>query len=85
MIRTSPRASINLILGARALALTRGRDYVVPPDISELAPDVLRHRLVLSYQALGDGISPDAVIDRVLAAVPVPEIALRERMATGRS
>src|SRR6186997_1646941 len=50
----SPRASINLILGARALALTRGRDYVVPHDIVELAPDVLRHRLVLSYEALAD-------------------------------
>ena len=55
----SPRASINLILGARALALTRGRDYVVPPDIAELAPDVLRHRLVLSYEALADRVTPD--------------------------
>ena len=50
---------------------------------SEIAHDVLRHRLVLSYQALGDGVSADAVIDRVLAAVPVPELALRERMASG--
>ncbi len=81
----SPRASINLILGGRALALVRGREYALPQDLQEIAHDVLRHRLVLSYQALGDGISPDAVIDRVLAAVPVPELALRERMATGRS
>ena len=81
----SPRASINMILGGRALALVRGREYALPQDLQEIAHDVLRHRLVLSYQALGDGISPDAVIDRVLAAVPVPEIALRERMATGRS
>lgn len=68
----SPRASINLILCARALALTRGRDYVVPPDIIELAPDVLRHRLVLSYEALADRVTADAVIERVLAAVPKP-------------
>jgi MoxR-like ATPase len=81
----SPRASINMILGGRALALVRGREYALPQDLQEIAHDVLRHRLVLSYQALGDGISPDAVIDRVLAAVPVPELALRERMATGRS
>ena len=68
----SPRASINLILCARALALTRGRDYVVPPDVIELAPDVLRHRLVLSYEALADRVTADAVIERVLAVVPRP-------------
>ena len=68
----SPRASINLILCARALALSRGRDYVVPPDIVELAPDVLRHRLVLSYEALADRVTAEVVIERVLAAVPRP-------------
>ena len=68
----SPRASINLILGARALALTRGRDYVVTPDIVELAPDVLRHRLVLSYEALADRVTPDTVIQQILASVPRP-------------
>ncbi|MGE0685885.1 MAG: AAA family ATPase [Dehalococcoidia bacterium] len=68
----SPRASINLVLGARALALTRGRDYVVPPDITELAPDVLRHRLVLSYEALADRVSADDIIRRVLDSVPKP-------------
>ena len=68
----SPRASINLILGARALALTRGRDYVVPPDIAELAPDVLRHRLVLSYEALADRVSADNLIERVLEVVSQP-------------
>jgi MoxR-like ATPase len=81
----SPRASINMILAGRALALVRGREYALAQDLQEIAHDVLRHRLVLSYQALGDGISADDVVDRVLAAVPVPEIALRERMATGRS
>jgi MoxR-like ATPase len=81
----SPRASINMILAGRALALVRGREYALPQDLQEIAPDVLRHRLVLSYQALGEGIDADAVIDRVLAAVAVPELALRERMTTGRS
>jgi MoxR-like ATPase len=68
----SPRASINLILGSRALALTRGRDYVVPPDISELAADVLRHRIVLSYEALADRVSADTIIQRIVEAVPRP-------------
>jgi MoxR-like ATPase len=68
----SPRASINLVLAARALAFIRGRDYVVPEDLAELAPDVLRHRLVLSYEALSDDVTPDMVVDRVLAAVHVP-------------
>ena len=69
----SPRASINLVLGARALALTRGRDYVVPEDISELAPDVMRHRLVLSYEALADHVTADALIERVLAVGAMPQ------------
>jgi MoxR-like ATPase len=68
----SPRASINLVLAARALAFIRGRDYVVPEDLSELAPDVLRHRLVLSYEALSDDVTPDMIVARVLAAVGVP-------------
>jgi MoxR-like ATPase len=68
----SPRASINLILGARALALTRGRDYVLPNDVMELAPDVMRHRLVLSYEALADRVSADMIVSRVLDVVPRP-------------
>jgi MoxR-like ATPase len=68
----SPRASINLILASRALALTRGRDYVVPHDIVELAPDVLRHRVVLSYEALADRVSADDLIERVIESVPRP-------------
>jgi len=68
----SPRASINLVLAARALAFIRGRDYVVPEDLGELALDVFRHRLVLSYEALSDDVSADAIIARVLAAVGVP-------------
>jgi MoxR-like ATPase len=77
----SPRASINMVLGAKALAFLRGRDYALPSDVRELARDVLRHRIVLSYEALADDISPDAVLDPVLAAVPLPEIAHPERGA----
>jgi MoxR-like ATPase len=73
----SPRASINLILAARALAYIRGRDYVVPDDVAELALDVFRHRLVLSYEALSDDITADDVLARVLAALPVPDAPLR--------
>jgi MoxR-like ATPase len=73
----SPRASINLILAARALAFIRGRDYVIPPDVNELTRDILRHRLVLSYEALSDDITPDDVLSRVLAALPVPDAPLR--------
>jgi len=75
----SPRASINLVLGARALAFLRGRDYALPPDVAELALDVLRHRIVLSYEALADRVDADAVIERVLRAVAAPEVVLQER------
>ncbi len=78
----SPRASINLILAARALALLRGRDYVVSPDIAELALDVLRHRLVLSYEALADNVSADAVIERVMEVVPRPARPLTDETWT---
>jgi MoxR-like ATPase len=77
----SPRASINLILAARALAHMRGRDYVLTPDVIELVPDVLRHRLVLSYEALSDDMTPDAIIEKVLARIPVPQQALHRRAA----
>jgi len=75
----SPRASIALVTGARALAFTRGRDYVLPEDVGELAFDVLRHRIVLSYEALADDITPDAIITRVLDTVAAPEIVLSGR------
>ena len=68
----SPRASINLILTARALALLRGRSYALVQDVVDMVPDVLRHRLVLSYEALSDGITPDQVIGRVLDRVSRP-------------
>ncbi|HOA23884.1 MAG TPA: MoxR family ATPase [Aggregatilineales bacterium] len=75
----SPRASINLILAARALAFVRGRTYALPQDVRDLAPDVMRHRLVLSYEALAENITPDDLLARILQAVPVPEVPLHER------
>ena len=75
----SPRASIALVVGGRALAFLRGRDYVLPYDVSELGADVLRHRVVLSYEALADDVSADNIIARVLDAVPEPEVVLQGR------
>jgi MoxR-like ATPase len=75
----SPRASIALVVGARALAFLRGRDYVLPHDLTELALDVLRHRIVLSYEALADDVDADTIIIRVLKAVRVPEVVLQGR------
>ena len=69
----SPRATIHLIEGARALAYLRGRSYVLPEDVSDLAPDVLRHRLSLSYEALSDSLTADALIYRIMQHVPRPE------------
>jgi len=74
----SPRGSINLVHGARALALLRGRRYVVPSDVTELAPDVLRHRLVLSYAGLAEGITPDSIISRIVGVVPAPRLETLE-------
>jgi MoxR-like ATPase len=69
----SPRATISLIEGARALAFLRGRAYALPEDLIDLAPDVLRHRLVLSYEALADGRSADDILQRVLQKLPKPD------------
>jgi MoxR-like ATPase len=74
----SPRASINLILTGRALAFVRGRDYVLPDDVLDMALDVLRHRLVLSFEALSDGITSDALLRAIIDRVPVPVVPLRE-------
>ncbi len=71
----SPRASLGIIAAARALALIRGRDYVVPQDVLEVIPDVLRHRLVLSYDALADEVSPEDIITRILQTVGMPQVA----------
>jgi MoxR-like ATPase len=75
----SPRASINLVLAARALAFLRGRDYALPGDVRDLARDVLRHRIVLSYEALAEDLSPDDLLTPILEAVPAPTAPLREQ------
>lgn len=75
----SPRASIALVTGARALAFTRGRSYALPADVQEIAFDVLRHRVVLSYEALADDVTPDTVITQVIDAVAAPEVVLSGR------
>ena len=69
----SPRAPIHLIEGARALAYLRGRSYVLPEDVTDLVNDVFRHRLVLSYEALSDGVTADQILQRVMAHVAAPE------------
>ena len=77
----SPRASINLVLTARALAFMRGRTYVLPQDVLDMALDVIRHRLVLSYEALSDSVSADDIVKRVLVQIPAPSTPMREHVA----
>jgi MoxR-like ATPase len=74
----SPRASLGIVRAARALALMRGRDYALPQDLTDIAPDVLRHRLVLSYDALADDIPADRIVERVMQAVPLPTVSPRQ-------
>lgn len=68
----SPRATINLTEGARALAMLRGRTYALPADMADLVPDVLRHRLSLSYEALSEGHGADAIVAKIMAKIPAP-------------
>jgi len=72
----SPRGPISMLHAARALALLRGRAYVLPQDVRELAPDALRHRLVMSYQALAEDISADQIINPVLDSILMPRLDL---------
>ncbi|MGZ4352244.1 MAG: AAA family ATPase [Gaiellaceae bacterium] len=81
MFGASPRGPISVIQASRALALVRGRDYVTTQDVQDLMKDALRHRLVLSYQALAEDVSPDQIIDAVVAAVPVPHVDFTRRVA----
>ena len=78
MFGASPRASINLILTARALAFVRGRTYALPQDVMDMVYDVLRHRLVLTYEALSDNISGDEILKKILDRIPVPVVPLHE-------
>ena len=68
----SPRATIGLTEGARALAMLRGRSYALPEDMVDVVPDVLRHRVVLSYEALAEGLTPDQVVAKIMAKIPPP-------------
>lgn len=74
----SPRASINLILTAKAIAFVRGRTYVLPQDVLDMALDVIRHRLVLSYEALSDEVTSDEILTKILDRIPVPVVPLNE-------
>ena len=74
----SPRASINLILTARALAFVRGRTYALPEDVLDMAADVMRHRLVLSYEALSDAVTPDQLLSMILGRIAPPVVPLRD-------
>ncbi len=77
----SPRASISMIRGAKALAVMRGRNYVLPEDVHSLYLDCLRHRVILSYEALAADVNPDQVLEAVLESIPQPQVEL----GTGRS
>ena len=81
----SPRATIHLIEGARALGFLRGRDYVLPEDVTDLVPDVLRHRLSLSYEALSDAQTPDGIVMQILRAVPAPDKPLDTHVQIAQS
>jgi MoxR-like ATPase len=81
MFGASPRASINLIRTARALAFVRGRTYALPQDVLDMVLDVLRHRLVLSYEALSDNVTGDDLLHRILDRLPAPVVPLHEHTA----
>jgi MoxR-like ATPase len=81
MFGASPRGPISLVQAARALALMHGRDYVVVEDLRTLAKDAMRHRLVLSYQALAEEVSADSILDRVIEQVPLPQVDLSRTSA----
>jgi MoxR-like ATPase len=78
MFGASPRASINLILTARALAFVRGRSYALPQDVLDMALDVIRHRIVLSYEALSDEVTSDDILMKILDRIPIPVVPLHE-------
>jgi len=80
MFGASPRASINLILTARALAFVRGRNYALPQDVLDMALDVMRHRLVLSYEALSDNVTSDDLLNKILDRIPIPVVPLHEHI-----
>ncbi|GAC1331748.1 MAG: MoxR family ATPase [Candidatus Dormibacteria bacterium] len=78
----SPRASIHLVEAARALAFIRGRNYVLGHDVEDVAPEVLRHRIVLSYDGIADEVSTESIVARVLERFPAPRLDLADRVAS---
>lgn len=83
MFGASPRASINLILTGRALAFVRGRNYALPQDVLDMALDVMRHRIVLSYEALSDNVTGDTLLNKILDRIPIPVVPLHEHVNVG--
>jgi MoxR-like ATPase len=83
MFGASPRASINLILTARALAFVRGRGYVLPQDVLDMALDVIRHRLVLTFEALSDNVTSDFLLEKIFDRIPLPVVPLHEHASSG--
>jgi MoxR-like ATPase len=77
----SPRATLGLVAAGRALALVRDRNYVVPQDIFDVARDVLRHRVLLSFDAIADGVEPDQVVEHIVATVVAPQVAPSQEWA----
>ncbi len=82
MFGASPRASINLILTARALAFVRGRNYALPQDVLDMAFDVMRHRVVLTYEALSDNMTSDTLVKKIIDRIPIPVVPLHEHVDT---
>ncbi|NLA35884.1 MAG: MoxR family ATPase, partial [Actinobacteria bacterium] len=78
----SPRASIGLVRAGRAMALLRGRDYVIPQDVFDVAPEIFRHRLVLTYEALAAEVDAEAILIRLLSTVPAPAVQPTQQPAT---
>ena len=74
----SPRASINLILTAKALAFVRGRNYALPQDVLDMSLDVLRHRISPTYEALSDNVSTDDLLKKIFERIPIPVVPLHE-------
>jgi MoxR-like ATPase len=78
----SPRGTLGLLAAGRALAVLRGRRYVVPQDVYDIAPEVLRHRIALTYDALADGVHPDSVVESLLRRIPAPSISPQQHVAS---
>ncbi|MCC6501165.1 MAG: MoxR family ATPase [Anaerolineales bacterium] len=83
MFGASPRASINLILTGRALAFVRGRNYALPQDVLDMALDVMRHRIALSYEALSENVTGDDLLNKILDRIPIPVVPLHEHANVG--